>query len=236
MSSPASSSHNNPCSAVRFVESCTLIPHCSSPGKPGLNVAMKESRVRIPSISSWSSSSRRAASDSGVAGACDTLDSSSDGVRLSLPRFRRASSSSSKSSSSAPTSPVAKSNISPILRTSSSHVPKRLRYPSLPVSAETETIPLRGCCPGCFAITEKAITDPCWVEKFSSGAQRLRGQSRLGHIHEHNHEHGVLDLSVDEVDKIRRSLDLPGADMSPGSSTARTQHLPCRFTSDLRIR
>lgn len=77
------------------------------------------------------------------------------------------------------------------------------------------TVPLRECCRACERITEESLrVGESWEEKFSRGARRRR---RSGSLEGAGAGAGVggggvgeckVELTVDEVDKRRKSLDL----------------------------
>ncbi|KAF9527123.1 hypothetical protein CPB83DRAFT_895552 [Crepidotus variabilis] len=112
------------------------------------------------------------------------------------------------------------------------------RRPSLPIyhrrrddAGHIQTVPLRDCCQACETITEECMKlGESWQEKFSRGARRRRSASldqqeatsiaKLASLHSRTASLGgyvgggdssstsKLALTVDEVDKRRKSLDI----------------------------
>ena len=106
------------------------------------------------------------------------------------------------------------------------------------------TVPLRACCPDCIHVTETCLKEgEHWQEKFSKGAHRRRSASldlsagpsgsggnntnpreRVASFHYHHHplstdlgpgfSPGMFSITVDEVDKRRRSVDFSADDVA----------------------
>lgn len=88
-----------------------------------------------------------------------------------------------------------------------------------PSRSDLVTIPLRACCPGCEAVTEASLSQgDAWTEHFSRSARRRRSLSVEEGPRTITVEGSVAaasfglgrcpPISVDEVDKRRRSSDL----------------------------
>ncbi|KAI0063238.1 hypothetical protein BV25DRAFT_1824830 [Artomyces pyxidatus] len=129
--------------------------------------------------------------------------------------------------------------------TSAPHTPRlRARRPSLPLPEHPSliTVPLRPCCPDCFAITESALLEgDNWTEHFTRAARRRRSASVDNHHRQMRiHDMGKSDdvwpenvapaeeglstfltaIAIDEVAKavMRKSVDVPLAGPQPSSS------------------
>ncbi|KAF8638681.1 hypothetical protein AX17_002026 [Amanita inopinata Kibby_2008] len=126
-----------------------------------------------------------------------------------------------------------------------------LRRPSLPIYHRSKdssivTVPLRACCPDCVPITEECLREgEHWQVKFTRGARRRRSASLdntsplpaartdpialaiegcpTGNSNNPPLSRPIFTLTVDEVDRRRRSLDLSEEDFRrskpPPSST-----------------
>lgn len=118
------------------------------------------------------------------------------------------------------------------------------RRPSLPIyhrRPDDQTVPLRACCPNCVPITEECLKEgSTWTEKFTKGARRRRSASLdstgtgggVGMAPSASASIGgkaafvpgsydepmpppTFALTVDEVDKRRKSLDGSPRSISP---------------------
>ncbi|KIY51933.1 hypothetical protein FISHEDRAFT_70424 [Fistulina hepatica ATCC 64428] len=79
-------------------------------------------------------------------------------------------------------------------------------------------VPLRACCAACYEVTEASIRDgDTWKEKFSRGARRRwrcdsgsprSSQESAAAVASLTSPHPKFELTVDEVDRRRKSLDL----------------------------
>ncbi|KZT24650.1 hypothetical protein NEOLEDRAFT_1134687 [Neolentinus lepideus HHB14362 ss-1] len=196
---------------VRFGQECVLIPEPAS----------KSRRPRLV-MKSYSLPLWNRKSGSGSAVSDSEVDSNEDGLflRVTVPKIiTRSSSFIRDRSDEAPPSPLQSCLVrhEPGLPRS----PRLIRQCTAPLPARPDlmTIPLRSCCPDCYPVTEESLKEGAeWKERFSRGARRRRNSSvssdegsltRYGESVRHGSLHGRV-LSVDEVDKRRRSSESGG--------------------------
>ncbi|KAJ7596579.1 hypothetical protein C8J56DRAFT_709895, partial [Mycena floridula] len=210
---------------VRFDQECILIPQ-SLPNKRSIMV------TKSYSLPMWKRRTASSGSDDG-----EPLEESSPTFKVPVPSFiaknSRSHSRGRGSDLAKPLSPCLVHRIP----SSPDDIPRRQRRPSLPSTTDRlgkclPTVPLRACCPDCVAATEKCLKEgDHWEEKFSRGARRRRSSSvssddfsmpttstsSMGFAAVAANRHGqmeatvisssLLSITVDEVDKRRKSLE-----------------------------
>ncbi|KAF8337693.1 hypothetical protein F5887DRAFT_529516 [Amanita rubescens] len=210
---------------VRFDDECILIPEQNR----------KRSRVVTKSyaLPLWKRRSQLSDTES-TDGAPSpvipsTLEDAHIVIKVPLPSFIiRGSRSPNRARSPSPRAPLSPCLVHRASSTPTSPVCQKpdpaLRRPSSPTyhkrkSNSTVTVPLRACCPNCVRITEECMREgEHWKVKFTRGAKRRRSTSLDSNGPRPSSRDGAsfsddmaslprLTISVDEVDKRRRSLD-----------------------------
>lgn len=174
-------------------------------------------------------------------------------LKVPIPRFISKTSRSPTRGRASNSPPMLKPLASCLVHRSPSLSPtlphKSVRRTSLPISTEKRkdgtavTVPLRDCCPDCQPITEESFMEgEQWTEKFSRGARRRRSYSldSPGASTRYNESSG-LSLTVDEVDKRRKSTDYTDENLtlfnqrqiSPTRVTASTSRSPSKEFSSI---
>ncbi|KAG2123035.1 hypothetical protein BD769DRAFT_1472688 [Suillus cothurnatus] len=210
--------------SVRFNDQCVLIPKHTH-------------RHRLPRMVTKSYSLplwKRRSSNSGGPSSSPETDSfvpedSHVVLRVPIPSFSSKAQSPSRTRNSGPKplspclvhrSPSSVSTISQAIPGSPQSPRRPTRTASLsPSRSDLVTIPLRPCCAGCEAVTEASLSQgDTWTEHFSRSARRRRSLSADEGPRTITVEGSVAaasfgagrgaPISVDEVDKRRRSIDL----------------------------